>query len=272
MIYWIWLSSLYGIGHKIQHALLSHFKSPDAIYSANLSELSKVSGIGAKKAAYIYSFKDLQYAENTWKECRNNGISIITLNHQSYPESLIADYSMPVMLYYTGEIKMGLMGICVTGNERCSSETRTHTINLTSKLVSKGYPLINGFSKGVEGYALTSAIKSGGFPIVVLPHGLNLCYPTEYKSLLKEAKQKGLVLSEYPPGTKPSPYTIIQKNRIVEKLSDKILVMDAYENSNASKIAFRMLMSHKPTYVRCNPSFKEFNGCQILYQKGATRF
>ncbi len=72
-------------------------------------------------------------------------------------------------------------------------------------LAIKGIPVIGGLSKGVEGYAHTACLKSGGYTLAILGHGLDTCYPKEHRGLMDAIETKGAVISQFPPGTAPHP-------------------------------------------------------------------
>ena len=94
-------------------------------------------------------------------------------------------------------------------------------------MVKQGYPIISGMAKGIDSYAHTAAINSGGYTVAVLGHGLDMCYPLEHETLMECIVDQGLILSEYPPGVKPNKYTFPQRNRIIAGLSDVVYVVDA---------------------------------------------
>ena len=54
-----------------------------------------------------------------------------------------------------------------------------------------------------------------------------MCYPPEHETLMERIVDQGLILSEYPPGVRPSKYTFPQRNRIIAGLSDVVYVVDA---------------------------------------------
>ena len=51
--------------------------------------------------------------------------------------------------------------------------------------------------------------------------------------LLRETSEKGLLLSEYPPGTPPSRYTFPRRNRLISSWSDKLIIIQAGKGSGA---------------------------------------
>ena len=51
------------------------------------------------------------------------------------------------------------------------------------------------------------------------------CYPSEHKKLMDCIIEKGLLLSEYPPGIRPSRYTFPRRNRLISAWAERIIVL-----------------------------------------------
>lgn len=60
-----------------------------------------------------------------------------------------------------------------------------------------------------------------------------ICYPSEHRILMDRIKEKGLLLSEYPPGTKPTKYAFPKRNRLISAWSDKVVVIAPGKGSGA---------------------------------------
>ena len=50
---------------------------------------------------------------------------------------------------------------------------------------------------------------------------------------MKRIEEKGLLISEYPPGVFPSQYTFPQRNRLISAWSDKVVVIAPGKKSGA---------------------------------------
>lgn len=71
------------------------------------------------------------------------------------------------------------------------------------------------------------------YTIAIMGNGLDICYPSEHYQLMKGIEEKGLLLSEYPPGTLPTKYTFPCRNRLISSWSDKLFVIGAGKGSGA---------------------------------------
>lgn len=80
---------------------------------------------------------------------------------------------------------------------------------------------MSGMAKGIDACAATVCINEGGYTIAVLGNGLDICYPSEHQLLMDKIREKGLLISEYPPGTRPTRYNFPKRNRLISAWSDK---------------------------------------------------
>jgi DNA processing protein len=67
----------------------------------------------------------------------------------------------------------------------------------------------------------------------VLGCGIDRDYPRAHRLLAAEIAERGLIVSEYPPGVEPAPWRFPARNRIVAGLCDATVVVEARERSGA---------------------------------------
>ena len=121
----------------------------------------------------------------------------------------------------------------IVGARRCTQNNKQSVIMLTEEYVSRGFTIISGMAKGIDSYAHTACINAGGYTVAILGNGLDICYPSEHIKLMKSIAESGLLVSEYPPGTKPVQYHFPQRNRLISAWSDQLVVIAAGERSGA---------------------------------------
>ena len=83
------------------------------------------------------------------------------------------------------------------------------------QIIKKGATIVSGMAKGIDACASTVSINEGKYTIAVVANGLDICYPSEHQKLMDRIIEQGLLLSEYPPGTKPTKYQFPLRNRII---------------------------------------------------------
>ncbi len=162
-------------------------------------------------------------------------IDKITIKDNNYPRLLKEIYDPPEQLYITGELKAKeKYPLAVVGTRKMSDYGKRVTVFLVKGLVKAGFTIISGLALGIDGLAHQTALDAGGRTIAVLGSGLDIIYPPEHKKLAADIiKSGGAVISEYPPGARPSRRTFPARNRIVAGLSLAVLVIEAPEKSGA---------------------------------------
>lgn len=250
LVYWIWLTQIRGVGPVHQHLLLNEYNSPKKIYTYfdDIGSMRKILHLGTE--SYEKS-KELDRAERILKDCKNQNIQILTENHSQFPEIMKKQSDLPVLLYYKGKLQPGYdRGIAVIGARRCTQKGKQQAIDIAGigNKEDTFCCVVSGMAKGIDSYAHTAALKNGRYTVAVLGNGLDLCYPAEHRKLMEEIAQKGTLISEYPPKTKPTRYTFPMRNRIIAALAKKIYVIDAKKNSG----------------TRSTVQFGRNYGCEIL--------
>lgn len=158
----------------------------------------------------------------------------ITPGMPEYPALLTEIKNAPKELYYTGDA--GLLKkrcVAVVGSRSTTQYGRKIAADISKKLAVKGVTVVSGMARGIDTCAHRGALDAGGTTIAVLGCGVDICYPEENKKLRQEICEKGLVVSEYPPGTEPRPYYFPQRNRIISGLSEITTVVQARNTSGA---------------------------------------
>ena len=165
---------------------------------------------------------------------RKRNIEILRPGMHEYPASLSEINNSPKQLYYMGDISI-LKKRCaaVVGSRNTNQYGRTTAVAIAGKLAEKDVAVISGMARGIDTCAHRGALDAGGSTVAVLGCGVDICYPEENSSLKKELEERGLILSEYPPGTMPMPYHFPQRNRIISGLSEVTVVVQARNSSGA---------------------------------------
>lgn len=129
--------------------------------------------------------------------------------------------------------------VAVVGTRRVSAYGARVTEQFVRELVKNNWCIVSGLARGVDGIAHQTAIENGGKTIAVLAHGLDYCYPPEHRELKQEIlDQGGLLVSEYAPGTPPTPDRFRARNKVLVDLVEVVLVT-ATPHKSGTKITVR---------------------------------
>lgn len=159
---------------------------------------------------------------------------MIRKEDEEFPEFLASMDDGPEQLYCIGDISLlKKPSVAVVGARKCSEYGRQTAVAIGEALAHNGVVLVSGMAMGIDGIAHRAALKERGKTIAVLAGGADICYPKANRSLYKEICEKGLVISEYPPGTEPKKWQFVARNRIISAISQVTVVVEAGSSSGA---------------------------------------
>jgi DNA processing protein len=104
---------------------------------------------------------------------------------------------------------------------------------LAYELARAGYGIASGMAKGIDAMAQSAALDAGGTTVGVLGHGIDRVYPPENQRLFHRVRERGLLISELPPGEDPLAGNFPRRNRLIAALSAGVLVVEMGEKSGA---------------------------------------
>lgn len=126
-----------------------------------------------------------------------------------------------------------LNGVAIVGARRCTASGKEKAVKLAYKAVTSGEAVISGMAKGIDSYAHTACLKTGGYTVAVLGNGLDICYPDEHRLLQQRIEENGALISEYEPGVQPQKVFFPCRNRLIAAFSKKIYIIEAGFKSGA---------------------------------------
>ncbi len=196
---------------------------------------------------------------------------VLAITDSEYPDSLKGCFKPPFILYYEGDldcIKKENMCVSYVGSREASSYGKKMAEYISSDLASRGYTIVSGMAKGIDGAATRAALDVGGKAVGILGCGLDVCYPMENQDIYERLKKQGLLISEYPPGTKPNKDNFPLRNRIIAALSKLTIVGEAGKKSGTLITVGYALEAGKE--VACLPyRADEDSACNSLIKEGA---
>lgn len=198
-------------------------------------------------------------------------MKILRIEDENYPKLLRYISDPPEILYAIGDIRL-LQKKCVAvvGARKASSYGKWVSYNIGRRLAEYGIVTVSGMAFGCDSEAHRGALEGGGATIAVMGCGADICYPSSNAALRKKILISGLILSEYPPGTKPRPYTFPRRNRIISGISEAVTVAEAGLSSGSLITAACAAEQGRTLFaVPGNISAANSIGCNKLIQDGA---
>jgi DNA processing protein len=232
--YWVWLSSLQGIGAYSANRLLDRFGSPEQIFFAEENEYGELYGLRKNEISAL-SNKNLLNARKILEDCADQGYRIITLNDGEYPARLGSISDPPIVLYVRGRIPVidEEAAVAVVGTRNCTPYGIKAAERIGYELSRHGCLVLSGLARGIDTAAAKGALRAGGRVVGVIGAGLDIIYPPENQQIYDDVAGIGAIISEYPPGTPAVGDHFPQRNRILSGLSVGVAVIEAPVKSGA---------------------------------------
>lgn len=149
----------------------------------------------------------------------------------------------PLCLWWRG-MEQPLPGaarcVALVGSRDSTSYGASVTGDLAYSLSQRGFTVVSGGAYGIDAHAHRAALAggSGAVPtIAVMAGGVDRFYPSGNEDLLRAVCNQGAVLAEVPPGSAPTRYRFLQRNRLIAALSAVTVVVEARWRSGALNTA-----------------------------------
>lgn len=271
LLHWLWLAGLDKITPRQKGLLLEHFSDAEEIYCAQEKILAGIRDLSEGTLAALQN-KDLSYAESIADACRKQHINILTYRDAAYPSRLRNIADPPIVLYYSGVLPDfdGQPVIAVVGTRKATPYGISATKNISAQMACCGALVISGGATGIDTAAMEMAVATGNATVAVLGGGVDIIYPASNRDLYNRVTKNGCLLSEYPPGTKPTRWSFPQRNRILSGLSHGVLVVEAPQKSGALITASDAMEQGRDVYaVPGNIDSEACAGSNALLRDGA---
>lgn len=265
------LFSVSGIGSAKMRNLISFFGTPQDVLKAPERQLLQIDGIDKVNAERIKSGTNEAFVKRQLEYLENTDIRILTYWDEHYPDRLKRIYDPPAFLFVKGDLSLfDTISIGIVGSRTPSEYGKSITEKLGRELVQNGITIISGFARGIDTIAHKSALENNGKTIAVLGNGLNIIYPNENKVLLDGFAKQGLLITEYPFGTKPDASNFPKRNRLISGLSVGVLVTEAAAKSGALLTAMYALDQNREVFALPGPvNSPRSAGTNNLIKQGA---
>ncbi|WP_407938527.1 DNA-processing protein DprA [Niallia nealsonii] len=203
---------------------------------------------------------------------KHNGITAITYFDSRYPKLLKEIYQPPWVLYTKGDASLMNMPkkLAVVGSRLATNYSHQVIEKLMPDLVQNGIIIASGLAAGVDTLAHKATMANGGKTIAVIAGGLFQIYPKQNIPLAREMMKKHLIISEYPPLSKPMKWQFPMRNRIISGICNGTLVMEAKRKSGSLITANFALNEGRDVFAIPGSIFSPFSvGANELIKAGA---
>ncbi|MCJ8010591.1 DNA-processing protein DprA [Paenibacillus sp. KQZ6P-2] len=198
-------------------------------------------------------------------------VQTLTLLDSSYPAMLRESPDPPLVLYAKGNTGLfNQPAIAMVGTRIPTAYGKKMGGELAQGLCSGGLTIVSGLARGIDSICHEAALSCEGGTIAVMATGMDVIYPPENRALYVRMVKEGLIITEYPSGTKAHPGLFPQRNRIIAGLSLGTLVVEADERSGSLITADAALDAGRDVFAVPGPvTSPKSRGALNLIRQGA---
>lgn len=198
------------------------------------------------------------------------GRGVVAPADADYPP-LLAKLPDPPLLFYEGDLNLALTAqIAIVGSRSATAGGLEIAEQFARAFIAAGFTVTSGLAAGIDAAAHRASLAAGGATIAVVGTGLDLVYPASNRKLAGDIAERGLLISQFPPGTPPRKGHFPLRNAVIAGLSLGTLVIEAGQRSgalitarlagDAGREVFAVPGSIRNPYAR---------GCHRLIRQGA---
>ena len=205
---------------------MDRFGGIDGLLAAPFADL-RAAGL-REETAHALHHPDPELLDRDQRWLEGDERCLLTLADERYPSLLRTISSPPAALFVEGDPDvLWQPQIAVIGSRNPTSGGRDNARDFTRELSRRGLTITSGLASGIDSIAHQAALEAGGQTVAVLGSGLDQVYPESSKPLAQQITEQGVIISEFPPGTRPQRSHFPSRNRIISGLSLGVLVIEA---------------------------------------------
>ncbi|MGZ8398645.1 MAG: DNA-processing protein DprA [Gemmatimonadales bacterium] len=227
------LTQVPGMGAVRLKTLLSACNTAIGAHSAPIAFLRALPGFSKAIASAIKAMP-LKIGRETAEHAEKLGAGVIIPADTEYPTLLHHIPDPPPVLFLLGDPSLlSRPAAALVGSRDHSSYGADACRALAGAVAQAGVVIVSGMARGLDAVAHTAALDASGATIGVLGNGLGVIYPAANRALYERVARDGLLVTEFPPGERPSVGSFPRRNRLISGLSRVTVVIEAAVGSGA---------------------------------------
>jgi DNA processing protein len=270
-VFWLALRRARGVGPRTCKLLIEKFGAPEKIFRLGADAIASA-GVPRNTAQNIAEFRDFEPIEKELCELPNIGARLVKWTDADYPPNLRQIADPPPFLFVRGTAALTDTNcIAIVGARAASDIGRRMAQRLGLELAAKGFTVVSGLARGIDGEAHQGALDAHGKTIAVLGCGVDVIYPAEHRKLAEAIIEScGALVSELPIGTQPLAENFPTRNRILSGLCLGVVIVEAAEKSGSLITARMALEQDRQVFaVPGSPLSGKTRGSNRLLKEGA---
>jgi DNA processing protein len=132
---------------------------------------------------------------------------------------------------------VGTRSIAMVGSRASTAYGDHIAADFAYSLSQRDVVVVSGGAYGIDAAAHRGSLAAEGVSVLVSAGGLDRPYPVGNKTLYDRTAERGLLISERPPGSAPHRQRFLSRNRLIAALGTATLVVEAAARSGALNTA-----------------------------------
>lgn len=271
------LQQVKGLGPVKFRSIYEQFHSFSRVFDLSFFEIGEklgfpnriVDGISQQKEK-MGSFE--QAAREQMAKARNLNGHLITYVDGEYPPNLYKSNHCVPLIYALGNLSVLKSEKCcaVVGTRKPTKWAEREAKFAVKKLVNDDFTIVSGLAIGIDRIAHSTTIDNNGKTIAVVGCGVDFPYPRQNIDIREKIIENGVIISEYPFGTKVLVFGLKKRNKIIVGLSEYVLITQTSQKGGTMNAYRAALEQKKPVGIFYPPSnlAKHFDGnLKILLER-----
>src|SRR5260370_3345245 len=198
-VYWLALRRVHGVGPRTCKLLIEKFGAPEKVFQLSSDEIDAAGGPHTT-ARSIAEFRDFDPIEKELCELPNIGARLVKWTDPEYPPNLRQIADPPPFLFVRGTATLtDSTCIAIVGARAASDIGRRMAQRLGLELAAKGFTVVSGLARGIDGEAHHGSLAAPGKTVAILGCGVDVIYPAEHRKLAEAIiAGGGALISELP--------------------------------------------------------------------------
>ena len=271
---WLQLAFTPYIGAESFLVLLQQFGSAQAVLSAPAEKIAAL--VRHKQAAESWRNVDKralaqQSAEAALQWEMQDGCRLLLLQDDDFPEMLTQGITAPPVLFLRGNAELlHTPSAAIVGSRHATPQAMRIAGDFGRALSEQNIPVISGMAAGIDTAVHHGALQGAGSTIAVWGTGIDRIYPQSNQKLAYQIAEQGVIVSEFPLGTRPLAGNFPRRNRLIAGLAQAVLVVEAALESG-SLITARLAgeMGREVMAIPGSIDNPHSKGCHKLIKEGA---
>ncbi len=197
-----------------------------------------------------------------------DGVDRLATLELSKPGRVDRDTRPPLCLWARGPLSLKEAfdrSVAVVGARAATGYGVHVATDIAFGLAEREWTVVSGGAYGIDAAAHRAALAADGVTVAVLACGVDRPYPMGNAALFEQIAERGLLVSEWPPGAEPLRHRFLIRNRVIAAATAGTVLVEASARSGATQTMGRVLALGRHAMVVPGPVTSAMSvGCHEL--------